>query len=385
MNYEEGFLEAIREDPDDEGLRLVYADWLEEHGQLNRAEFIRGQIHLARVKEDSLPRRRLARRMRELLEAHEQEWLAALVPPTLLRFRSLRYWHFERGFVDKIGIDARELERHATVLFSSLPLTRLWVVFMDMDMEDTERLPIPEENTLTSLDLSYNSLNSDWLSCLATTTFPRLPHLRTLALMFNHLDDPCVPWMCRHPFFQQLALIRCGANPISQGGREGLRGHFGERVSFVCERDNDHLYAMQDDYLSVGFGRDDTQLLFRLSWVGVEVAVFDHEGNLLDISSREVPDWVDWQTEEQERFKQAWMRELGFESATIKFKRFKFHDCQRVKDFNESHEMGFDDWNHPEADQLRGELCEWLLHGHYQWDDSRNLVWFNGEGKVTMA
>jgi uncharacterized protein (TIGR02996 family) len=127
---------AIVADPNDDAVRLVYADWLEEHDQPDRAEFIRGQIQLARLSQDSLPRRRLARRVREVLERRRDEWLSPVID-------DLRYWHFERGLIDKIGIDARCLERRATELFSSLPLTRLWVLFMDMDMEDLERLPIP--------------------------------------------------------------------------------------------------------------------------------------------------------------------------------------------------------------------------------------------------
>jgi hypothetical protein len=315
--------------------------------------------------------------MRELLEAGEKEWLSPMIP-------YLRYWPFERGFVDNVAIDARHLEEQAAALFSSMPLTRLWVVLMDVDMEDPDRLPIPRENTLTSLDLTYNSMNSDWLSCLATTTFALLPRVQTLSLMFNHLDDECVPQLCEHPFYQQLSLIRCGANPISESGRERLRSHFGERVSFVCQRDDDHLYAMQDDYLTVGFGPEETQLLIR-AWDGVQVAVFDHEGNLLDILSRDVPDWLDWETEKRERFKQAWMRELGFASATIRFKRFKFKDREGVNDFNEYLPMGFDDWHNPDADAARGDVCAWLLDGHYEWDYSRRRVWFNGEGKVVMA
>src|SRR5262245_37911088 len=36
-----GFIRAIRDDPDDEALRLVFADWLEEHGRAKRAAWIR--------------------------------------------------------------------------------------------------------------------------------------------------------------------------------------------------------------------------------------------------------------------------------------------------------------------------------------------------------
>src|SRR5687767_12335037 len=41
------FLRAICDRPDDDLPRLIYADWLEEHGQVERAEFIRVQVELA--------------------------------------------------------------------------------------------------------------------------------------------------------------------------------------------------------------------------------------------------------------------------------------------------------------------------------------------------
>lgn len=43
MTDESAFLRAIHVNPGDESLRLVYADWLEEHGDLLRAEYLRLQ------------------------------------------------------------------------------------------------------------------------------------------------------------------------------------------------------------------------------------------------------------------------------------------------------------------------------------------------------
>jgi len=42
MSQENAFLQAILDDPDNDDLRLVYADWLEERGD-PRGEFIRLQ------------------------------------------------------------------------------------------------------------------------------------------------------------------------------------------------------------------------------------------------------------------------------------------------------------------------------------------------------
>ncbi|MGL4555777.1 MAG: TIGR02996 domain-containing protein, partial [Gemmataceae bacterium] len=48
MDLHRPFLDDIRADPDDDGPRLIYADWLDEAGDEARAEFIRLQIARAR-------------------------------------------------------------------------------------------------------------------------------------------------------------------------------------------------------------------------------------------------------------------------------------------------------------------------------------------------
>jgi uncharacterized protein (TIGR02996 family) len=56
MTSDESFLAAIIESPDDDSPRLIYADWLEDHGQPDRAEFIRVACTLEKLGEDD-PRR----------------------------------------------------------------------------------------------------------------------------------------------------------------------------------------------------------------------------------------------------------------------------------------------------------------------------------------
>jgi len=69
MTDERALLAAIWEDPHDDTLRLVYADWLEDHDQNARAEFIRVQCQLALLEEeDETPQRsELAAREQKLL------------------------------------------------------------------------------------------------------------------------------------------------------------------------------------------------------------------------------------------------------------------------------------------------------------------------------
>ncbi len=73
-----GLLRAILHEPDSDELRLVYADWLEEHGPPARAEFIRCQIELARQghihsHEQVEHEKALRRRERALLEAWSKD------------------------------------------------------------------------------------------------------------------------------------------------------------------------------------------------------------------------------------------------------------------------------------------------------------------------
>jgi uncharacterized protein (TIGR02996 family) len=44
MSERDAFLRAIAADPTDDTVRLAFADWLDEHDEAKRAEFIRVQI-----------------------------------------------------------------------------------------------------------------------------------------------------------------------------------------------------------------------------------------------------------------------------------------------------------------------------------------------------
>ena len=58
MSDEKALLAAIWEHPHEDTPRLMYADWLQENAQPERAEFIRLQIELARLGEwDESPRK----------------------------------------------------------------------------------------------------------------------------------------------------------------------------------------------------------------------------------------------------------------------------------------------------------------------------------------
>jgi len=91
MSEADALLAAIRQAPDDDAPRLIYADWLDEHGQPERAEFIRVQIELAQNESPTLRKRGA-----ELLAAHHDLFVSELAAPGF-RFQ------FERGFIVGFG------------------------------------------------------------------------------------------------------------------------------------------------------------------------------------------------------------------------------------------------------------------------------------------
>src|SRR5437764_72310 len=77
MTQVEAFLEAILDSPDDDAPRLIFADWLEDEGQAQRAELIRVQCRLAG--DLSRPERgELVQREKALIEANREAWLGEL-------------------------------------------------------------------------------------------------------------------------------------------------------------------------------------------------------------------------------------------------------------------------------------------------------------------
>jgi uncharacterized protein (TIGR02996 family) len=119
---DDDFLQTIGEAPDDDAPRLVYADWLDDHGQPDRAEFIRTQCRLAAMDESDPERPALAARERELLDRHAVEWAEPL--------RGLiDGWDYRRGFIDfvRLGWDMTAVGEVLAEVVRLVPLEALEV------------------------------------------------------------------------------------------------------------------------------------------------------------------------------------------------------------------------------------------------------------------
>lgn len=109
----ETLLAAIRANKADDAPRLVYADWLDERGQVERAEFVRAQCELAQT---NPARRRPRGRERQLLHLHWWKWYPRCIPSPAhcLNFAAHPGGpavgvEFRRGFVAHVAADLATL------------------------------------------------------------------------------------------------------------------------------------------------------------------------------------------------------------------------------------------------------------------------------------
>src|SRR4051812_37951456 len=106
MSAEKSFMEAVCETPEDDAPRLVFADWLDDDGQPQRAELIRLQCRLAKMGEWDEGREGLARREKELLDAHGKKWAKPVAKfTTRVEFR--------RGFVEQVALPVTKFLQNA--------------------------------------------------------------------------------------------------------------------------------------------------------------------------------------------------------------------------------------------------------------------------------
>src|SRR5262249_39666688 len=149
MTKAEDFLNAILANPDDDGLRMVFADWLEERGD-PRGEFIRVQCELERMQPDDPRRPPLFARELALIRDNKDSWIGPFC-------RELFHWDFRRGFLQEIICTLEAFLRLADEIFRSQPVQDVTLRGAVDDVADFRKL---EEclhlSRLRSLYLSGN-------------------------------------------------------------------------------------------------------------------------------------------------------------------------------------------------------------------------------------
>jgi uncharacterized protein (TIGR02996 family) len=230
MSDGDALIAAILAEPDADLPRLMYADWLDEFGDVAdgaRAEFIRTQIELIRTPEESVRRRELRAREQALLTAHRGQWLAPLGGPGEPLPKAVTHADFRRGFVERVWMPATWFASRAEVLFARVPARELRVTKAKVDelawVVASEHFP-----RLNALDLSDRRLGDDVARVL--TRRPSVAAIRTLRLPGCGLTDVGAFCLADADFEWPLAELDVKYNPVSARGLSALRERFGAEV-----------------------------------------------------------------------------------------------------------------------------------------------------------
>lgn len=206
MSDRQAFLEAIVEQPADDLPRLVYADWLDEYGEPERAEFIRLQCAFTRGEPAARSQSSRAR-MRELEETHRTEWLGSVGQVV---FRA----EFCRGFVEHAVVSATAYLRHATALRNQTPLRGVTLLGARRVLPELVRSAALKG--LTALHLTGGRLGDDGVQLFSSC--PALSDLETLRLGDNVISDSGVAALTRSSHFRRLTSLILRDNTIGDSG-----------------------------------------------------------------------------------------------------------------------------------------------------------------------
>lgn len=249
------FFRDIKEHPDDDTPRFIFADWLQEHGDAAaaaRGEFLRLQVLRHRLTPDDPSYGLLKRREGELFTAYRWVWLGPLA--------DVATWTFERGMVQFTARAGKILTREiddwgrteAGLWIDALKLTEV-VAAQDQVIQlarssllgHVNRLDLSNNHLrdsfcpltrahllpfLTELLLSHNRLTANHVVFLAQHRY--CPRLSILDLRHNQLDDAAAHVLVELPHLKNLRALRLGHNRFTEEGVAVLRQAFGDRVSF---------------------------------------------------------------------------------------------------------------------------------------------------------
>lgn len=170
------FLTQIRDNPDDDIPRLVYADWLEETGDTDRAEFIRVQCELQTRNIPKKRRELLRQREGELLETHGWDWAEPYG-------EEISEWQFERGFIERIHMNLETSKNHILKVLQKGPIRHIRDTNQFCDLSGfVDALPHLEH--LTGLELWNLYAFEDEL----VREILQSPHLKNLKMLVLHHD-----------------------------------------------------------------------------------------------------------------------------------------------------------------------------------------------------
>jgi uncharacterized protein (TIGR02996 family) len=227
------FIRQILASPDDDAPRLAYADWLEQQGERDRAEFIRLQIAAARLPPQDPQRGEMVARASALLQAHQAECEA--LPPEINEVA--RVGSFERGFPTWARCSntdfPEDIAPHLPHLWRVAPIRQLELYDYNAasgDVDFTESwirvenyqalANMPELVHVRSLSVAECAIRAKHLKPLLAS--PHLSNLRELHLSLNRLGDAGARLVAESPRAASLTHLDLSESGVGNQGVEAL-------------------------------------------------------------------------------------------------------------------------------------------------------------------
>jgi uncharacterized protein (TIGR02996 family) len=198
---------------DDDTARLVFADWLEEHGDDARAELIRVQIERARLPEWDARQVRLRLRESELIERHGKKWKRELP-----KIKGMGWGEFRRGFVATATFSKfSALQASAGACWAAAPIEAVTVRWPRQTDHVESIAPIAGLR-----ELSINARVVDYREVERLAEAPLLSTLRALNLRSCNLGVAGLGRLVASPHLGELRALRAPFNSVGNGGISAL-------------------------------------------------------------------------------------------------------------------------------------------------------------------
>lgn len=289
-NQEEAFHRAIQENPDDDTVRLVFADWLEERGDL-RGELIRVQYSLRALGLEDVRRESLQERSEALCSAETERLKANL---GILLNNPV----FDRGFISEASVRATEFAKHAESIFRFAPALKSIDLGDAVGRSEIETLALSPHlahisglSFMTAHKSPRQPQGGDGDGCIqALCSSPYLSSLRKLEIPRSRVSPQGVQLLASSPAFAQLTHLRLWHNNISDLGVDHLTNspHLSQlkRLNLAANYITPEGIRSFTSHPSFPFG-ELTDLDFSYNEVGPEgarlLAVFPHLHNLVHL------------------------------------------------------------------------------------------------------
>jgi uncharacterized protein (TIGR02996 family) len=217
QSLERAFIQSIQLAPEDDAPRLIFADWLEDNGQPERAEFIRIQCQMPLLPWNSPQRQAWQERQGSILQERWDDWLG---PWKDLAVNQT----FERGFLASLQLTSRAgvgLEDYPASFSPHLDLLHTLVFSRTGIAEDVllrvDRASLP---CLRRIVCERCMRGNNIVKVLAA--FPTTTTITSLAIQDCRIGPNAVKALCRAPWIANLRALDLSHNPFEPRGVAAL-------------------------------------------------------------------------------------------------------------------------------------------------------------------